>query len=168
MLYQEQLTEIIEHISRQATKLYFEVVGDISGCVIEHVVVFCHSAAEYEQLQETLRNLGQQADKSNGISYILEKPVIVIGGTVNYNGQDKTVQHAITRIDLRLADTTIGLAGYAYYKFEKDGGWDYWEFKDHYGMYTLNPKTIQREGYEMLEFFDPDSDVLGYMSSKVD
>ena len=162
----DQLIEAVEYVVKQATKLYFRVVGDAVRCDIKYATIFAHYNDEFEKIKKLLEQLGTSEEANNGVGVKLSQPLVVASGSIERDGETKTVTHQVEYIRVRKPDHYRMQVGCFDFEVDDDdelGG--YWGFKDYYGMHSDNPRTIKCEGYEMLEFNNQDVDVLAYMVS---
>ena len=155
----EHVLEAIGYVIKQATKLFFNVVGE-ANCTIEYATLFAHYNDEYDKIVSVLKMMGELEEANNGVRVKLSEPLEFSGGSVEVNGEMVNISHQIKYVRVRKPDPYRMQVGCV--DFEEE---DYDYFKDLYGMYTRNPRTIEREQYEMLEFHDPNIDVLAYMVS---
>jgi hypothetical protein len=161
-----ELFEAAEYVAQNATKLYLGVVGDIAGCKIEYLTLFSHYEDEFNQLIDIISRLGEIEEANNGKRVKLFVPLVLKGASIERDGKPESIEHSVMYLRIRKPDPHRMQVGCADFEFEKDDEWDYWQFKDFYGMHTDNPRTITRDKYEMLEFHDPNIDVLAYMVSQ--
>ena len=147
ILNEKQLIEAVKYTATETTKLCKKVVG--KSLSINSLTVFSHYDAEYKKLLKIIYKIGKPYNKHNGLCVKLHK-TIEVG------------EHSIQYLRIRKPDpyrTQVGCND-----FEVG---DYQSFKkNHVPKYPQNLRIIERPDYEMIEFFDPDFDVLAYVVSK--
>jgi hypothetical protein len=153
---QASLADAIAYVAGECTWLFFNAVGFAPK--VKALTIFAHYPDEYDYLVRLLTSLGESYNEY----YVkLANPIIVEVGVLEVNGVPETVVQTIEFLRIRQPDPYRMQVGCCDYEVD-----DYWDFKQFYGFMTDNPRTIERTGYEMLEFYDPSSDVLGYVVSR--
>jgi hypothetical protein len=161
---EEHLVDAVVYIARQATKLRFRVVGEASDGLIESLTVFSHFPREFETLKGIVSNLGEPYNDNNGPRIMLHQPILVECGSVEVNGKIILIHSSVKLLRIRQPDpyrTQVGCC----------------DFTDDFSTYTSlisdrpsssfkSPRLINRSDYDMIEFFDPEIDVLAYVLSK--
>lgn len=138
----KQLVKAVRYVIKQASKLCENVTG--KKLKIRYVTVFSHYENEYKNLAKILRKLGEIREANNGVRATLKEPI-----------------EGVTELRIRKPDPYRMHAGCC------DFLADYWTFKEKYAhAKSKNLRLIKRQDYDMIEFFDPDFDVLAYVVSK--
>lgn len=116
---------------------------------ISSLTIFSHYTEEFEQLKNILLEMGTEVAENNGPFVRLTEP-------------HKIEHNNIDTIRIRKPDPYRMQVGCVDFRVE-----NYEEFKSEYLIDGVeNLRLIQRADYEMIEFFDPDFDVLAYVVSK--
>lgn len=144
----EELLAAVASIAEKVEGMVMKTIGRQLSIV--YVTIFTHRAAAYDRLVELGSNLGKRTDANNGEAFILYEPFSTAGGKVG-------------KIRIRKPDPYRSQLGCADLKVE-----DYVSFKEHeLARHPQNLRLIVRPEYEMIEFFDMDSnDVLAYVLSR--
>lgn len=138
-----QLAEAVAYIAEQVSELCRKAIGQ--QLPITYLTVFTHYEDEYQTLVNLLAELGETSTANNGLHTKLTKPIVAKG-------------QMITNLRVRKPDPYRMQVGCC------DLGVDDFEaFKQaNLGQHTQNLRLIERSEYDMIEFFDPDYDVLAY------
>jgi hypothetical protein len=155
---QSALADAIAYVATECTWLFFNVTGFVAP--IRSLTIFAHYPDEYDALVRMQSDLGELRSDQNGPRIKLADPIVIEVGVLEVNGVRETVTQTIEYLRIRRPDPYRMQVGCCDYEIE-----DYWDFKEFFGFRAESPRTIQRRDYEMLEFFDPSSDVLGYAVS---
>ncbi len=156
----EALLEAVNYVTRQATKMIFSIEG--WTCPIKYVTIFAHYDDEYHKLLEIVSELGDRKELDNGVVVTLKEPLIAPGMTLDVNGKIEEITHRIERIRIRMPDPYRMQVGCADYDFENDlKGYEFLVSAE--ADLVQGIKLIERPDKEMVEFSDPDYDVLGYV-----
>jgi hypothetical protein len=144
----EDLIKIAELIAKKTASLVERTIG--LSLPISYITIFTHAQYEYERFIEWAQELGQSAEANNGLKFQLNEPLQTANGTV-------------THIRIRKPDVYRCQLGCADFKVE-----DYVTFKEEeLPKHPENLRLIERPEYEMLEFFDFDTNhVLAYIVSE--
>jgi hypothetical protein len=153
-----ELIDAINHVAAECTWLYFNHVGVIPK--IESLTIFAHYDTEYHRLKDIAIELGSPHNKNNGPRFKLNQPLTTYCGILETNGHPQKVFQTIEYLRIRQPDPYRMQVGCCDYVED-----DYWHFKDFEAMGGGSPRTIERKDFEMLEFYSPDKDVLGYVVS---
>ena len=156
---QSILEEAVRYVADECSWLFFNAVGYVA--TIKSVTIFAHYPDEYDQLVRMIAEMGEVSDISSGQRVKLAEPIVVDVGILEVNDVRQHVIQTIEHLRIRRPDPYRMQVGSCDYEVA-----DYWDFKNFYGLTTSSPRTLERGDYEMLEFFDPSSDVLGYVMSK--
>jgi hypothetical protein len=142
----EQLITAVEYIAIETSRMAEKTIG--KRLPIESLTVFSHSQPEYESLIKILAGMGMPYNENNGPRITLREPIIV--------GENR-----ITHLRIRKPDSERPQVGC------NDFETDYDSFKKEYlESHGDNLRLIKRPAYEMIEFSDPEFDVLAYVVSK--
>jgi hypothetical protein len=161
---QAQLIEAVEYIAQDVAKLYFKSTGEMFNDLIESLTVFSHYPEEYDNLKDIVKRLGEPYNENNGPRIKLHQPIVVKLGKVEENSKYENYTTNVKYIRIRKPDPYRMQVGCADIKDDFDSQ-DFesavaWPDED------KSPRLIKRREYNMLEFFDPDVDVLGYIVSE--
>jgi hypothetical protein len=144
---EKELIEAIKYIANQTTKLCKKSINE--KLTITSLTVFSHYQDEYVMLIGIMNKIGTPNGENNGHRFILRKPI-------------KLDDHIITYLRIRKPDPYRMQVGCCDFDVKK-----YQDFKKvHLIKNSKNLRLIERQEYEMIEFFDPDFDVLAYVVSK--
>jgi len=136
------LHEAIKYLTEQETLLATNATG--KSLPITYLTIFAHYDDEYEQLVRLVENWGQIHDANNGIKVSLREPL-----------QENIPVLRIRKPDpyrMQVGCCDFGVENYEVFKATNLGQ-------------NKNLRLIARPEYEMVEFFDPDLDVLAYVVS---
>lgn len=140
----EKLQEAIKYISVQTTALCKKVTNN--EYPIGYLTIFSHYPKEFEKLKEMALRLGKIVGDHNGPIFRLHSPI-------------KLISNDLAKIRVRKPDPYrlhVGCTDFimpSYDSFKKT-------------FLRKNPnnlRLIKRPEFEMIEFFDPDYDVLAYV-----
>jgi len=144
---EKQLRETVSYVASKTSELAEKVVGQKLS--ITSLTIFAHYPDEFERLAKIIQNLGTLFNDINGPRITLREPIRVENNT-------------ITHLRIRKPDPYRMQVGCNDFVIE-----DYFAFKEKYlSKNPNNLRVIERGDYEMIEFFDPDYDVLAYVVSK--
>ena len=142
----EELLQAIGYVATKTTKLCNKVIDE--EFPIEPLTIFSHYPTEFENLKKILFELGSQTIEVNGPYVKLHSPI-----QLPHNKLEnlRIRQPDPYRIQVGCNDFVVP---------------DYEAFKRKYLTNKPNNlRLIQRPEYDMIEFFDPDFDVLAYVVS---
>lgn len=143
----EELITALSYVIVQTSELSRKIIGE--SLPVTSATVFAHYPNEYEYLIAILHERGTSHDEVNGLRVVLHEP-LAVGGNL------------ITHVRVRPPDPYRMQVGCNDFNID-----DYENFKKKYlETHPGNLRLVQREAYEMIEFFDPDYDVLAYVLSK--
>jgi hypothetical protein len=137
--------EAINYVVEQELLLAKKAIG--KTLPITYLSVFAHYDDEYEKLKNILESWGELSDANNGIKTKLNNPILYKGGKIN---ELRVRQPDPYRMQVGCCDFGVD---------------DYGTFKTTMLEGNKNLRLIERSKYEMVEFFDPDFDVLAYVVS---
>ena len=144
---EEQLIESIRYIDSQARELSNKIIK--KEYPLSSLTIFSHYTDEFEQLKEILFEMGEQQAENNGPYVKLANPLVLRGGALKFVRVRKPDPY---RMQVGCCDFNIP---------------NYDEFKSNYLKSNTNKlRLIKRVDYEMIEFFDPDFDILAYVVNK--
>jgi len=142
----EQLNKAVVYVATKTSELCGRIIGQTLP--ITSLTIFAHYLEEYEHLIKILNELGTYYNENNGLRIVL-------------NTQIKIGNNTITHLRIRKPDPYRMQVGCNDFYVE-----NYSEFKKQYlTTHPNNLRLINRAEYEMIEFFDPDFDVLAYVLS---
>lgn len=145
ILDQQGLLQAVAYVAMKTTKLCEKVIG--KKLPIKSLTIFSHSEDEYENLMKILFTLGTFHNENNGPRVKLNQSIVVEDNKIEY---------------LRIRKPDIERPQVGCNDFETE----YQAFKDEYlDKHPEHLRLIKRPEYEMIEFFDPDFDVLAYVVS---
>ena len=143
----KSLLEAIQYIASKSTELCKKITGKeypISG-----LTVFSHYPEEFETLKKFLLELGERESEHNGLYVKLRKPI-------------NLPNNKLSLLRVRVPDPYrlhVGCNDFEVPSYDK--------FKNRYlKQKPDNLRLITRLEYEMIEFFDPDFDILAYVVSQ--
>ncbi len=144
---EKSLLEAVEYIASASSGLCKKVTGKVFP--ITSLTVISHYKEEFEYLKKIQATLGEYVGQIYGPRVKLYNPIT-------------TGPHIITHLRIREPDPYRAHAGSNDYDIV-----DYAAFKNEYlESCAENLGLIKRPEYEMIEFSDPDFDVLGYILSE--
>lgn len=141
------LLKAIQYVGDKTTELVRSILG--RDLPLVYLTVFSHHPHEYEKLKEWASELGTSSEANNGTSYVLQNPL-------------KIGNSEIRNIRVRQPDPYRMQVGCADFEVENYTSFKATEFLKH----PENLRLIVRSEYEMIEFFDFDTDVFAYVISK--
>lgn len=147
IINEKQLIQAVKYIATQNTRLSKKIMG--KKLQITSLTVFSHYSKEYKDLLRIVYKLGKLHKENNGPYIGLKKPIRIGNNLIKY-------------LRIRKPDPYRMQVGCSDFDVE-----NYADFKNK--QLTKNVQTlrlIERTNYEMIEFFDPDFDVLAYVVSK--
>ena len=143
----ENLFDAINYVSKEMGNLCKKITG--TEYPIACLTIFSHYPGEFENLKEIAFSLGNLDSEANGPYVKLTNPI-----------QLKSNKLDLLRI--RNPDPYRYQVGCGDFEVP-----DYKEFKKTFLIKKSdNLRLISRPEYDMIEFFDPDFDVLAYVLSK--
>jgi len=136
----QRIEKIIDHIQLLRTIYYphYELP-------IEYLTIFSQSEEDFNNLKESLKEIGDETEANNGFKYNLKKPV-------NYNGESLNLIR-IRKPDIHRKELGCGDLRY------KDQ--DYTDLRNIALKKGID--VILRDGYEMIELSDFDINVYAYL-----
>lgn len=144
---EEKLIEAVTYVATETSQLCEHIIGH--PLPITSLTIFSHYPNEFEKLTEILLSLGNLWNENNGPRVTLHTPIVVSG-------------HTITHLRIRKPDTKRPQVGCNDFDVA-----NYETFKSTYlNTHPENLRCIVRPEYEMIEFFDPNFDILAYIVSE--
>jgi hypothetical protein len=152
-----QLLEAVEHIHFESYKLckqaygkYFPNAGNIG--------VFCHYDKEYEFLVNLRKQLTEPSDNPDQKYFRLHEPITI-------PAKDDVPESIYTYLYIRKPDPYRHHVGDFDFYVEPE---QYAELKQQLlsGQQVKGTRIFPRQDLDMIELYDPDSDVLAYLSPK--
>ncbi len=143
---QEKLLEAVQYVAADTTGLCKKITGH--EYPIGSLTIFSHYPDEYAQLKEILMRMGKLDHENNGPFVQLNNPIKLLNNDLQLL---RIRQPDPYRLQVGCCDFQIP----SYEEFKK-------EFLD---KNPNNLRLIKRSEYDMIEFFDPDFDVLAYVVS---
>ncbi|MDP2638773.1 MAG: hypothetical protein Q8P06_01225 [Candidatus Azambacteria bacterium] len=141
------LRGVVIYIADKTSDLAKKIIG--KTLPISSLTIFAHHPDEFEKLSKMAKTLGNFVNENNGPRVALHEPIKV--------GENTVIHLRIRKPDPYRMQVGCG-------DFDVP---NYVAFKNEYLSEHLNNlRLIKREDYEMIEFFDPDYDVLAYVVSK--
>lgn len=142
-----QLQEAIIYVATKTSELAKKTIE--KKLPISSLTIFTHYPDEFGNLKKILLTLGTLHDENNGPRVLLNKPIQAGDNLIKYlrvrNPDPYRMQVGSNDFDVP----------------------DYVTFKNNYlSKHPNSLRLIRREDYEMIEFFDPDYDVLAYIVFK--
>lgn len=138
----EELIKVVKYIATETLKLAKKIIRKTFP--IKSLTVFAHSQSEYELLTGILAEMGKPHNYNNGPRVELSEPIKVRSNYINY-------------LRVRTPDVERPQIGCNDFEINYD------DFKKTYlDKYKNKLIFIKRLEYEMIEFRDPDFDVLAY------
>ncbi len=141
----EQLLDAVRYVAEQTSVMCEKIVGE--RFPITSLTIFSHSPDECVLLTKLLLTLGDHYDEHNGLRVQLHVPIEV-------------GSNAIALLRVRHPDVARPQVGC------NDFDVDYVTFKEKYlSQHFAHLRLIKRTEYDMIEFADPEFDVLAYVVS---
>ena len=144
---EKRLREAVIYVADKTSEFAKKIVG--KTLPISSLTIFAHYSDEFENLSKIVQTLGNFLNEHNGPRVALHESI-------------KAGENTITHLRIRKPDPYRAQVGCNDFDIP-----DYVTFKDEYlSKQSSSLRMIKREDYEMIEFFDPDFDVLAYVVSK--
>jgi hypothetical protein len=141
-----QLKQAVVYVATETPELAKKIIG--RRLPISSLTIFSHYPEEFENLQKIILSLGKLYNKNNGPRVTLREPIKVGDNMIQY-------------LRVRKPDSYRMQVGCCDFEVE-----DYVDFEKQYlSKHGQNLRLIDRPDYQMIEFFDPDFDVLAYVVS---
>jgi hypothetical protein len=143
----QELRNAICYVAEQTSKLCYQITGQ--EYPIEYLTIFSHFEDEFDTLRKIVEPLGEIIEANNGYAVKLEKPI-------------QLKNNELYRVRIRKPDPERPQVGCNDFAVP-----DYGTFKNTYlQIKPNNLRLINRPEYDMIEFFDPNFDVLAYVITK--
>ena len=152
----EELLEAIKHIHFECHKLCKQSFGKYLGNS-GNVGVFCHYDKEYAFLTKMREKLTEQSDNINQKYFLLKKPIVIAK-------KGDVPETTYTHLYIRKPDPYRHHVGDLDFYLEVG---EYEKLKESLlkGKKVEGARVFDRPDLDMIELFDPDSDVLAYVST---
>jgi hypothetical protein len=154
---EDELFESIKHIHLECHRLCKQSFG-VYLPTIGNVGVFCHYDDEYDVLVKMRKGLTEPSDNPNQKYFPLVKPIVILAS----GGVPETTY---THLYIRKPDPYRAHVGdIDFYVDSKK----YAELKQliKEGKKIKGARIFERPDLDMIELYDPDSDALGYISTR--
>lgn len=155
---EKELYKTIKHIHFECHKLckqtfgkYFQNAGNVG--------VFCHYDDEYTKLKKIQEKIIKPSDNPNQKYSLLHKPIVI-------KAQGDVPETRYTHLYIRKPDPYRHHVGDIDFYLEPE---KYKELKRSIltGIKIRGARVFERPDLDMVELYDPDSDVLAYVSTKM-
>jgi hypothetical protein len=140
-----ELQQAIAYVYEQSALLCEKVVSQ--KLPSEYVTIFTHYETEYVNLINIINGWGESSVVENGTKTNLNNPITVGENLIRELRIRKPDPY---RMQVGCCDFTVN---------------SYQSFKNSYLSGNKNLRVVSRPTFELIEFFDPDFDVLAYVSS---
>jgi hypothetical protein len=152
-----KLLEAIEYIHASCFDLCKQTFGTYLP-VVGNIGVFCHYEDEYALLTQIRKELTDESDNLNQKYYHLLEPIVI----ASKEGMPTTTY---TRLYIRKPDPYRSQVGDVDFALDTQ---KYAEFKNSVksSLLTKGARIFERPDSDMIELYNPDSDVLAYVVSK--
>jgi len=154
---QKELFEAIKHIHFECHKLCKESFGKYLSNA-GNIGVFCHYEKEYKNLIKLQKKLTDQSDNINQKYFKLHEPIIIFA-------KENIPETTYTYLYIRKPDPYRYQVGDIDFHLEPQ---KYSKLKQSIlsGKKVKGARVFERSDPDMIELYDPDIDVLGYVSTK--
>ena len=142
----EELLEVISYIAQETTSLCSKIIGQ--ELPIGGLTVFSHYQDEFKELKKIALDMGKLDSENNGPYIKLDQPIELPNSQLELLRIRKPDPY---RLHVGCNDFKVP----NYKKFKRQ----------HLKANPYNLRLFKRPEYEMIEFFDPDYDVLAYVAS---
>lgn len=151
------ILDAVGYVAKEATKMLFRSQG--YTLPIKYVTLFAHYDSEYDELIKLSTELGTQSVTNNGVKTLLTNPIEVLAMKLDVNGQREDVTHLVESIRIRKPDPYRMQVGCCDFEYNSDYEW----LAGTETIANSRVRRILRKDLDMVEFHDPDFDVLGYV-----
>lgn len=153
-----ELLKAIKHIHLECHKLCKQTFGKYLQNA-GNVGVFCHYDDEYIQLKKIQEKIIKPSNNPNQKYFILHKPIVI-------KSQGDIPKTTYTHLYIRKPDPYQHHVGDIDFYLEPE---KYKELKRslQYGVKFKGARIFERPDLDMIELYDPDVDVLAYVSTKM-
>lgn len=155
---EETLLKAVEYVAKEVSKMMFRNYGDLYE--IRYLTIFSHYREEYDSTIKFLNGMGQVEAANNGKRVILKKPLSIKTMTLEINGEQEDQIVNLKMIRIRKPDPYRMQVGCCDLVISS---------KDEYSFELTKTdsddgaREIVRPDMSMIEFYDPDFDVLAYI-----
>lgn len=154
----EELFEAIKHIHFEAHKLCEQSFGYYLPNNAGNLGVFCHYDDEYETLIKIRKELTEPSDDPNQKYFTLLKPIVI-------PAQDDIPETTYTHLYIRKPDPYRHHVGDVDFYLEP-GAYKKLKVELLAGKKMKGARVFDRPDLDMIELYDPDVDVLAYVSTE--
>jgi hypothetical protein len=134
----------MDHVAEKMGELCRKVIA--VELPLKSVTIFSHYEDEFKSLKEMLLEMGEKIGEENGPYVRLNQGISAAGNEIDLI---RVRQPDPYRMQVGCGDFMVA---------------DYKKFKKEFLVgHSKNLRVINRPAVEMIEFFDPDFDVLGYV-----
>ena len=145
----EELLSAMSYVNEASSQLFFKITASVAP--ISSLTIFAHYPDEFETLKMIQAQMGRYVGEVSGPRVELHEP-------------RRTGENVITHLRIREPDPYHTHVGSNDYDIS-----DYMKFKEEFlSKKPHNMRLLVRPHYELLELYDPDFDVLGYVLSEPD
>lgn len=154
----DELFQAIKHIHLGAHKLSKQSFGFYLPNNAGNIGVFCHYDEEYETLIKVRKELTEPSDNPNQKYFTLIKPIVI-------SGQGDVPETTYTHLYIRKPDPYRHHVGDVDFYLDPEG---YKKLKGELlaGKKIKGARVFDRPDLDMIELYDPDIDVLAYVSTE--
>jgi hypothetical protein len=154
----DELFEAIKHVHLEAHKLSKQSFGYYLPNNAGNLGVFCHYDGEYETLAKIRKELTEPSDNPNQKYFTLLKPIVI-------SAEDDVPETTYTHLYIRKPDPYRHHVGDVDFYLEPE---EYKKLKEELiaGKKMKGARVFGRPDLDMIELFDPDIDVLAYVSTE--
>jgi hypothetical protein len=153
---EDQLYDAAKHVHTESYKLCKQSFGHYLPNA-GNMGIFCHYDDEYDILIQIRKELTEPSDNFNQKYFRLHKPIAI-------HAQDDGPGSTYTHLYIRRPDPYRHHVGDIDFYLEPD---EYTHLKQRLlnGVKMKGIRTLDRKDLDMMELFDPDIDVLAYVST---
>ena len=153
----DQLFEAIRHIHSESFKLCKQSLGQYLP-VAGNMGIFCHFDDEHAFLTSIRKELTEQSDNANQKYFKLHEPIVIPAG-------EDIPEATYTHLYIRKPDPYRHHVGDVDFYIEPD---EYSKLKQSLldGAQIPGARIFPREDLDMIELYNPESDVLAYVSPR--
>lgn len=153
---EKELFEAIKHTHFECYKLCKQTFGKYLPSA-GNIGIFCHYEDEHKRLTEIRERLTEESDNVNQKYYKLHKPVVI-------SKKDDVPEATYTHLYIRKPDPYRAQVGDVDFYLEPE---KYKKLKAEMirGKKVKGARVFDRSDLDMIELYDPDVDVLSYVST---
>lgn len=152
----DQLLEAIQHVHFECYKLCRESFGEYLPNA-GNMGIFCHYDDEYERLTALRKEMTEDSDNLNQKYFRLHEPIVV-------PADGDIPETTYTYLYIRRPDPYRSQVGDVDFYLEQE---KYYALKESMlaGSKVNGARVFDRQDLDMIELYNPDVDVLGYVST---